>query len=119
MRCWYWRCLTQKSAATARRPLDCLVRGENMRKTTEQLAKEKSCCVTQESVDVLFARRKPWPDENEYTWDCWLGMSRIIFASTGRVVCVCEDFNDAMRIMNALNHRTPNDKLSRAGTASA
>jgi hypothetical protein len=90
-----------------------------MRKTTEQLAKEKSGCITQESVDVLFARRKPRRDANKYTWDSWRGMSRLIVASTGRIVCVCEDFRDTKLIMDALNHKTPNARLSGAGTASA
>ena len=87
-----------------------------MRKTTEQLAKEKVGTVTQESVDVLFARRKPRRDANKYTWDSWRGLSRLIVASTGRVVCVCEDFRDTKLMMDALNNKTPNAAFTGASS---
>ena len=77
-----------------------------MRETTESIAKRRVCGVSTESVDMLFAPRKLRVRGNgKYFIDHWAGgVTRIVVASTGRIVAVFEDFRDAHRTKNLLNN---------------
>ena len=76
-----------------------------MRETTESIAKRRACGVSTESIDMLFAPRKLRVRGNgKYFTDHWAGVTRIVVASTGRIVAVFEDSRDTQRTKNLLNN---------------